>query len=127
MTQLLFSHQAMASLIRQAFPAPQERQACAVCGKYASITQAHHAIPVYQIADLCVEQSATLEQIERLPIRFVWLCPTHHVLFHAVYDTRSTDRHMEIMHDIGLDEWRQLAALQKLQNFDELFTVFKES
>ena len=52
---------------------PGDRQHCHVCGKYKSITQAHH---VYQLSNQ--DQRFTADHTH------VWLCPNHHVLVHAL-------------------------------------------
>ena len=54
---------------------PSEREACAVCGQYQSITHAHHIYPLTQQfmdgrAEPCHDH--------------VWLCPTHHAVVHEM-------------------------------------------
>lgn len=38
-----------AYLIRRTFKKPTERKPCVVCGKYKSISEAHHAMPVAEM------------------------------------------------------------------------------
>lgn len=56
---------------------PSPRRSCAVCGRYRSVTHAHHLVPLSQ-------QS----QDESPDHRHVWLCPTHHSGVHQLLDTR---------------------------------------
>jgi hypothetical protein len=64
------------STARRTF-SPGARKACEVCGKYESVTQAHHAIP------LIVQFYAGYEFPDE---SFHWLCPTHHAIVHAYID-----------------------------------------
>lgn len=53
---------------------PGERQPCFVCGKFKSIAQAHHVIPL----------TAQYDRGFELPDgEFVWLCPNHHAMAHT--------------------------------------------
>lgn len=54
---------------------PGERKPCYICKKYSSISHAHHLAPlVLQFTYRVI-----------IPMQdFVWLCPTHHELVHAV-------------------------------------------
>jgi hypothetical protein len=56
---------------------PGTRKPCEVCGKYETVTQAHHIIP------LVVQFYAGYEFPDET---FCWLCPTHHALVHAYID-----------------------------------------
>lgn len=52
---------------------PGHRQACAVCGKYEGLTEAHHTLPLW----------VQFEAGAVAPIQdFDWLCPTHHCAQH---------------------------------------------
>jgi hypothetical protein len=52
---------------------PGDRQPCYVCGKFRSITQAHHVIPL----------TAQYDRGFKLPDQeSVWLCPNHHTMVH---------------------------------------------
>lgn len=66
---------------RQIFD-PGEREECWVCGKFKSIAQAHHVIPL----NLQYDRGFAVPDDE-----FVWLCPNHHAIAHAfiVHDNRS--------------------------------------
>ncbi len=48
-------------------------------GRYRAITQAHHVVPVAELIDFFLEFG---DRMPDLPIRTVWLCPTHHVIMH---------------------------------------------
>lgn len=54
---------------------PGLRQSCAVCGKYKSLTEAHHVVPL----GLQFEAGAT-DPIQE----YRWLCPTHHAAEHVI-------------------------------------------
>lgn len=105
--------------IRDVFTIPRNRKPCVVCGKYASITEAHHVIPVHQLARLCKSVSVPLDQMCNLPIRYIWLCPNHHVLFHRIGSSRIKNVET-IVEDIGLAEYRSLEIIWQMQNWDEL-------
>jgi hypothetical protein len=64
--------------------APGDAQPCCVCGKYRSLTAAHHLIPLNMQFDLGFEE---------VNDDHVWLCPTHHAAVHRVIETwRLLDR-----------------------------------
>lgn len=57
---------------------PGDRQPCYVCGKFRSITQAHHVIPL----------TAQYDRGFKLPDQeSVWLCPNHHTMVHLCIPT----------------------------------------
>jgi len=68
---------------------PSERQSCFVCGKFGSITQAHHIVPL----------TAQYDRGFKVPSNdHVWLCPNHHTMAHLYIldDERSmSDRAMK--------------------------------
>jgi hypothetical protein len=52
---------------------PGNREPCVICGKFQSITQAHHLIPLEDQYDGGFE----------IPNQeFAWLCPSHHDTVH---------------------------------------------
>lgn len=51
-----------------------ERTECFVCGKFKSISQAHHVIPLAEQYD----RGFSVPDNEH-----VWLCPNHHAIIHA--------------------------------------------
>ena len=57
--------------------APSEREACAACGKYQSVSQAHHIYPLAQQYEDGRDQPCH---------DHVWLCPTHHMVVHEIID-----------------------------------------
>lgn len=64
---------------------PGERLACHVCGKFRSIAQAHHVVPL----------TAQYDRGFQYPDHeFVWLCPNHHVMAHLFIP--GDDRSMAI-------------------------------
>jgi hypothetical protein len=57
---------------------PGDREACYVCGKFRSITQAHHVIPL----------TAQYDRGFKYPDQeCVWLCPNHHTMAHLFIPT----------------------------------------
>lgn len=54
---------------------PSARAACAVCGLYPSLTEAHHVVP---LAMQFRNGATTADQSH------VWLCPTHHAAVHVL-------------------------------------------
>ena len=59
--------------------APKEKENCFVCGKYKTITEYHHVIPL----NTCVK---LLEYVEEIEIPMLWLCPNHHTMAHHFFD-----------------------------------------
>jgi hypothetical protein len=54
---------------------PGDRQPCKVCGKYRSLTEAHHVVP------LAVQfEAGAIDPLQE----FIWLCPTHHAAQHVL-------------------------------------------
>jgi hypothetical protein len=57
---------------------PGDRRPCHVCGKFRSITQAHHVIPL----------TAQYDRGFKLPDQeSEWLCPNHHTMVHLYIPT----------------------------------------
>lgn len=67
-----FEREVWIAAARQLFK-PSDRQPCWVCGKFQSITQAHHVVPL-------AEQYARGFEIP--DNEHVWLCPNHHAIAH---------------------------------------------
>lgn len=67
-----FEREVWIAAARQLFK-PGERQPCWVCGKFQSITQAHHVVPL-------VEQYTRGFAVP--DNEHVWLCPNHHAIAH---------------------------------------------
>jgi hypothetical protein len=63
---------------------PTSRQPCRVCGKYASLTHAHHIVP------LAVQFDRRAKSANH---GHVWLCPTHHVAIHILIGQAISRRH----------------------------------
>lgn len=70
------------SASRQIFD-PGPREPCWICGKFLSITQAHHVIPLTTQYDRGFQYPDP---------EHVWLCPNHHAMAHLYIqsDNRST-------------------------------------
>jgi hypothetical protein len=79
----------IARFIRTVFKSA-ERQACVICGKYPSLTHAHHIIPVSEMASVIQRHNLNLLDVWNLPVLIVWLCPTHHAAWHAFHRHDNT-------------------------------------
>lgn len=121
---LMSSTRFVASLIRSVFIIPRDQQPCAVCERYACITEAHHVIPVKQLAKMCVQAGVTIDQLERLPVRYIWLCPNHHALFHYIESRRH--RTKTLLECIDGEELHSLKIMWDLQNWDEVRKFLSE-
>lgn len=104
-----------AKIIRAIFQPSTERESCAVCDKYKSITEAHHVIPVAEMATLCHKAKVLAYRLEKLPVYFMWLCPNHHALFHLLSGmkgkSKSQAEHLAIIHDIGIEEHKAMKTV----------------
>jgi hypothetical protein len=102
---------------------PSPRRTCEVCSKYASLTQAHHVIPL-AVQFACGERRANHDH--------VWLCPTHHVAIHILIDhilasarregddaSRARPALVSVLADLNVEEIRALMGL--LDRFKEWF------
>lgn len=88
---------------------PSDRSPCFVCGKYKSLTHAHHLIPLAKQA---------CESIQSVDNRHVWLCPTHHSAIHILLGARNVAHKKqttavrnvatEMSRDCSPDEWQRL-------------------
>lgn len=73
---------------------PSEREACAVCGRYKALAQAHHVFPLGEQFDARVSE----------PIHdHVWLCPTHHAGVHFIINAFTGCRE-PYCHDMSPEE-----------------------
>lgn len=94
---------------------PGERQPCYVCGKFKSIAQAHHVVPL----------SAQYDRGFKYPDpEHVWLCPNHHTMAHryilddnrslAPAAMRARDRSMAALFpDLSEAEFNKLMELMQ--------------
>lgn len=91
------------------------KDACAVCGKYQLVCEAHHLVPVHQQAKFCIDHDVAYWD---LPVWFVWLCPTHHAVFHAFCDTLSSvsvETKASLIEDMTFEERNRMGRLFSLQ------------
>lgn len=116
---LIHDRKTISRLIRELFAVTEPPQPCLVCGKYRHVCHAHHVIPVHQMARLCARKGVALRDFARLPVRFIWLCPTHHALFHLLDRPHSDARGQEIIEDLGIEEYRALKVIWAAQNWQE--------
>lgn len=99
-----FAKSAWIASARRAFQ-PGPRRACSVCGRYRSLADAHHIVP------LGIQFDAGAPS----PIQeFAWLCPTHHAAIHAIIRAlvgrkATTEQHLE--EDVGTEDWESLQGL----------------
>jgi len=63
---------------------PSRRSACFVCGKFESVAQAHHLIPLSEQYDNGFRAANHTHE---------WLCPTHHAILHLWIDEAVSDQH----------------------------------
>ncbi len=83
--------------------APSARRACAVCGKYASLTQAHHVVP------LAFQARASRMVVNH---EHEWLCPTHHAAVHVLigrHVPNATEARIAVTVDLGRESPEALA------------------
>lgn len=89
---------------------PGDKQACAICGKYKSLTHAHHIIPLaiqYRRNYIHPDQS------------YVWMCPTHHAAIHMflnIFESKLSEdvqdkRISELQGDLSHQEMNELIDL----------------
>ena len=84
---------------------PTDRGACYVCKKYASLTHAHHVVPL-----------ALQAQRDRMTVNheYVWLCPTHHSAVHVFISAGPTaTAAIGVAADIPVDELRIVMDLSE--------------
>jgi len=84
---------------------PGKRQPCAICGKYRSLAQAHHLIP------LSKQEGDSPNQA------FVWLCPNHHAAVHLLISQSVSKRgkagqwQIELINELEPGEWRRVLEI----------------
>jgi len=95
---------------------PSDRRPCEVCGKYRSLSQAHHIIPLAVQFDSGIKEPLS---------DHTWLCPTHHTAIHLLIDhvvdrpDRARPATIKIIDDLEIEEVRAVLAL--LDRFKEWF------
>lgn len=111
--EVLLSKSAFIALARATF-VPSKRCACKVCGKYKSLTQAHHVTPLAIQYDI----GATKPNHDH-----VWLCPTHHAAVHIllgqayssqVSASRACAQVVYEMTQENMDEFRVLLSIKEM-------------
>lgn len=84
------------------------RSLCHVCGKFRSVAQAHHVVPLAKQFDLMYE-SAEHEH--------VWLCPTHHAIVHLLLVPRKAsfndppEHLVEAVRELDDDHYQKIMVL----------------
>jgi hypothetical protein len=94
---------------------PGERRPCKICGKYRSLTQAHHIVPLA----IQFEAGAT----EPIDVH-VWLCPTHHAAEHVSIDAILKNRPTPSFDGMPIEEKDALLFSPDGKTFVELLTKF---
>lgn len=80
----------------------RKREPCWICGRHTRITEAHHLVPLKQVAMYVNRYKLTT--VKEPPI--AWLCPNCHAYLHK-FEMASEFRD-EFEHD---DEWHRLCDL----------------
>lgn len=114
-TQLNIDRPTLIKAIRGTWTLSGERQPCAVCGKYKSITEVHHIIPASKLADIFIEHNVNIDILMKLDVLLIWLCPNHHALFHAIENLTSKSA-LLLIEDVGIEEYQSLEPLFTLQS-----------
>jgi hypothetical protein len=91
------------------------RKPCHVCKRYAVITEKHHLISVSEVVNVWVDLKVDLNELNRLLLPTIWLCPNHHTMFHAM-DTADEKRRFEIVMGTSLEEGIAIKDLFELRN-----------
>jgi hypothetical protein len=95
--------------------APGPRQPCCVCGKFKSISQAHHVVP------LATQYDRGFKYPDQ---EHVWLCPNHHAMVHLYIpgDDRSLEpaamrarsrTTMAVSEDLSEEEFGRMMELMR--------------
>lgn len=95
------------SAARQSFT-PTRRQSCRICGRFKSLTHAHHLVP------LTIQASRNYITPDQ---SFAWLCPTHHAAVHVmIAQRRHSDSNvfpsaMSLLGDLETEELKLVMEL----------------
>lgn len=90
---------------------PGERQHCAICGKYKSLTEAHHIVP------LALQfEAGAIDAIQE----FRWLCPTHHAAEHVIIIAMMNEKQPDL-EGTPIEELDALTFAPAARRFAELF------
>jgi len=103
---------------------PSEREPCWVCGRFKSITQSHHVVPL----------TTQYDRGFKLPHHeHVWLCPNHHVMAHMFIPSdsrsmapramRARDKSAASLNaDLSEDEFEKMLELMRRSAVSEALT-----
>jgi hypothetical protein len=88
---------------------PGRREACFVCGKFRSVAQAHHVVPLAEQYDRGINDPDQ---------EHAWLCPSHHAILHLWIDDNISHigrgrRAAPTMDDLSNDEIDRMLDLVK--------------
>lgn len=85
--------------------APSQREVCKVCGRFQSLTHAHHVVPLTVQFD---------RGFDRPDSQHVWLCPTHHAAVHILIgqavakQTKASKACIAMVCDMHPEEFRKV-------------------
>ena len=82
----------------------QKRESCYICGEHKTITQAHHVMPLKDVAQIMSRCELTMEEP---PV--VWLCPNCHAYVHKFKQEHGFE------HFFAADELKCIFELDDLQ------------
>lgn len=88
--------------------APSKRESCMVCGRFKSLSHAHHVVPLTIQFD---------RGFERPDNKHVWLCPTHHAAVHILIGQAKAKRQkasaacINLVCDMQPEEFRKVLAV----------------
>lgn len=108
--------------LREAWKVNTPREHCFVCGKYQSITHAHHVIPVAEVATLFTKADVQPEEAMDFRMAYIWLCPNHHTIFHLIHN-RSMRNILTLAEDIGEDEVNSMKRVFDLVDYSEVTRI----
>ena len=110
MTTALIKYEAACRADKETFVAmgrasfsASKRDSCKVCGRFKSLSQAHHIVPLAVQFD---------RGFDRPDDEHEWLCPTHHAAVHILIgqakakQTRASAACIALVNDMELEELR---------------------
>jgi hypothetical protein len=101
--------------VRAFNPAPKEKRACYVCGRYQGISQAHHLIEIGKVAKV-LRAMAIYDWAPSIPS--VSLCPNHHAYEHLMRRAKKplSPEISRALDELSDFEWDRLIELDELRD-----------
>lgn len=103
---------------------PKEKQSCYICGKYKPVCEAHHVLKVSRAIEIINQY----EYQGEITIRIVWLCPTHHALYHKFGSGLRGQKLFEVVDCFSREEYDLLGEIITMARADEsnlLYTIIE--